>query len=156
VAASHPLRSAGELAGAIPALPAHIEAGNSTGSAIPLSHHRPPRLSTPAADKPESVQPWIAPMPPSSVPVRVHADWTADGVRIWLGLDAEGSKNAHVLASHLKGWLASQGVRALSITCNGKTLYERWTQPGEPVNPEPFEGAVAPDTPTPQSDKEQT
>lgn len=61
---------------------------------------------------------------PARPPVRVHADWSADGVRIWLGMDATTATAVQSITSQLQRWLAGQGVRALSIACNGHVLVE--------------------------------
>ena len=108
---------------------------SATSSVTAPVRHQSHRLAPRTPDEPEVAQFPIAGAPQPVPAVRVHADWSVEGVRIWLGMDAEGSRSAQVLTAHLQGWLASQGIRALSITCNGKTLYEHWTQPGEPVHP---------------------
>lgn len=68
-------------------------------------------------------------------PVRVHADWSEEGVRVWLGMDGAAAGSAGMLARQLHRWLGSQGIRTLSITCNGKCLSQRWSQPGGPALP---------------------
>jgi hypothetical protein len=68
-------------------------------------------------------------------PVRVHADWSEQGVRVWLGIDGAAAGSAPMLARQLQRWLGSQGIRTLSITCNGKCLSHRWSQPGGPALP---------------------
>jgi hypothetical protein len=60
-------------------------------------------------------------------PLRLHAEWSAQGVRIWLGADAQAGGAAPALAPQLVRWLAQQGVALLSLVCNGRTVY---TAPG--------------------------
>ena len=57
-------------------------------------------------------------------PVRLHADWSEDGVRLWLGMDASASSNLAGITAHLQRWMAAQGMRVLSISCNGQLLIE--------------------------------
>lgn len=59
------------------------------------------------------------PMPP----VRLHAEWAAHGVRLWLGSDARAGLDTARLAQQMQRWLAGQGLCLLSLVCNGKTLY---------------------------------
>ncbi len=61
-------------------------------------------------------------VPTPQAPIRVHADWTADGVRLWLGMDAGALDSLHPIAEQLRRWLVGQGHRLLSIHCNGRLL----------------------------------
>jgi len=56
-------------------------------------------------------------------PLRLHAEWSEQGVRIWLGADAQAGDSAPALAPQLVRWLAQQGVALLSLVCNGRTVY---------------------------------
>jgi hypothetical protein len=67
----------------------------------------------------------------SRAPVRVHADWSAEGVRIWLGIDASTASAVQSIANQLQRWLAAQGVRGLAIACNGRTIVEHWPDADE-------------------------
>jgi hypothetical protein len=55
-------------------------------------------------------------------PIRLHADWSDDGVRLWLGMRADLVVGIDSLTAQLQRWMAAQGVRVLSISCNGKQL----------------------------------
>ncbi len=55
-------------------------------------------------------------------PIRLHADWSTDGVRLWLGMDASMGAALQSVTTHLQRWLSAQGVRLLSISCNGRLV----------------------------------
>jgi len=57
-------------------------------------------------------------------PVRLHADWSAEGVRLWLGMDADVAGTLPSITLQLQRWLSAQGVRLLSISCNGRAVLE--------------------------------
>jgi hypothetical protein len=60
-------------------------------------------------------------------PVRVHAEWSDDGVRIWLGVDADaGALSARVesLSRELRRRLDASGARLLRIVFNGRVVWE--------------------------------
>jgi hypothetical protein len=61
-------------------------------------------------------------------PVRVHLDWSAQGVRIWLGVDQEQIPFVPGLARHLDAWLTASGVKLVNLVCNGRTIYPRFYQ----------------------------
>jgi hypothetical protein len=54
--------------------------------------------------------------------IRVHADWSAEGVRLWLGLDATVIDQMGAIAEQVRQWMRGQGVRMLSLACNGRLL----------------------------------
>ncbi len=54
--------------------------------------------------------------------LRMHAEWTDAGVRIWLGADAQSLPDVAALTSQLQHWLASQGTSLLGLVCNGRDL----------------------------------
>jgi len=66
-------------------------------------------------------------------PLRMHAEWTAAGVRLWIGVSLAGQPLASLLSSSLPGnnllgnslrrGLERNGVRLASLVCNGRTLY---------------------------------
>ena len=62
--------------------------------------------------------------PAASEPIRLHADWSADGVRLWLGMDASLAGTLPSITLQLQRWLSSQGVRVLSISCNGRVVLD--------------------------------
>jgi len=64
-------------------------------------------------------------------PLRWHAEWDEQGVRVWLGLDSAAGIDAPQLAQQVLQSLGGQGVRVLSLICNGKPLY------GTPRDPNP-------------------
>jgi hypothetical protein len=79
-----------------------------------------------AADEPPAQRPLADVDRPSAatqaVPrqaVRLHAEWTAAGVRLWLGMDAGAALPAAWLAQQLQRSLAASGCRLLNLTCNG-------------------------------------
>lgn len=64
-----------------------------------------------------------APLPLANrPPVRLHADWEAQGVRLWLGLDAGLLGQVEAIALQVRRWMSTQGVRVLSFSCNGKPV----------------------------------
>lgn len=72
-------------------------------------------------------------------PLRVHAEWQGDTVRLWLGLDASLAGDAEQLAAHVHGWLRQQGLRALSVVCNGQVLHDATaTRPDTDRRPTPL------------------
>ena len=57
-------------------------------------------------------------------PVRVHAEWSNAGVRLWLGMDADMLTQVDQISRELQKWLAREGIKVLSIACNGKPIIE--------------------------------
>jgi len=55
-------------------------------------------------------------------PIRVHAEWTEDGVRLWLGMDAGALSALDQITLQLQAWLGAQGLRLRSLSCNGQVL----------------------------------
>jgi hypothetical protein len=76
-----------------------------------------------ARDEPASAEP--------APPLRWHAEWDEQGVRVWLGLDSAAGIDAPELAQQVLQSLGEQGVRVRSLICNGKSLY------GTPRDPNP-------------------
>lgn len=70
---------------------------------------------------------WVPSQAPAS-PVRIHLDWSAQGVRIWLGVDHEQIPSVPELARHLDAWLTASGVKLVNLVCNGRTIYSRYFQ----------------------------
>lgn len=77
-------------------------------------------------------------------PIRLHADWHADGVRLWLGLNATLAGQQGAIALQLQQWLRQNDVRLLSLTCNGRpmplalsTTSAPHPQAAAPSHPEP-------------------
>ena len=55
--------------------------------------------------------------------LRVHAEWSDAGVRVWLGADAQGLAAVDAVTRQLQQWLGSQGTRLLGVVCNGKEVW---------------------------------
>ncbi|HEX7638415.1 MAG TPA: hypothetical protein VF457_08470 [Burkholderiaceae bacterium] len=66
-------------------------------------------------------------------PLRVHAEWSDAGVRVWLGADAQGQDQVAAATRQLQEWLSAQGTRLLSVVCNGRSV---WPVPGS-LRPSP-------------------
>jgi hypothetical protein len=82
--------------------------------------------AAPSAEIEEASAPAAAREEPSSEPappLRWHAEWDERGVRVWLGLDSAAGIDAPQLAQQVLQSLGEQGVRVLSLVCNGKALY---------------------------------
>lgn len=99
--------SALELAEEPPSEPSHGDAAPDTADAEPSPAAR--RSTAPQAAN-------------ENDPVRVHAEWSAAGVRVWLGAEAGALSAAHELAGQLQGWLANHGERLLGLICNGRAM----------------------------------
>lgn len=58
----------------------------------------------------------------ASGPLRLYAEWTPRGVRVWIGADhlAAGAQ----MLPLLQRWIASRGERLLSLVCNGRCEFE--------------------------------
>jgi len=69
---------------------------------------------------------WItsATLPGSHEPVRLHVQYEGETAKVWMGLD--GSHEAHLpqLASLVSECLQGQGLRVISVVCNGQTFSE--------------------------------
>jgi hypothetical protein len=121
-------------------------------AALDLAEASPPEVAhgdvvpdTDDAERPSAAQ--RSAVPPTTAanqadPVRVHAEWSAAGVRVWLGAEAGALGAAHELASQLQGWLANHGERLLGLICNGRTL-----APSRSASPLPSATEVDADTP---------
>ncbi|HSV34576.1 MAG TPA: hypothetical protein VLI46_03415 [Ramlibacter sp.] len=103
-------------------------------SALPMrADQRPSVLARPS---PASMTHRADGAPPAP-PIRVHADWSADGVRLWLGLDEPLQGQMAVIADQVRQWVRGQGTRLLSFTCNGRLLsgeHEPIPEPDEPAS----------------------
>ena len=56
-------------------------------------------------------------------PVRLYAEWSAEGVRIWVGMNAGQPLQLQQLALQMRQWLSRQGERLVALTCNGHTIW---------------------------------
>lgn len=107
--------------------------GNEPRSAPPLStavNHQQAPLFIRTADgshlQPQSIAAPRMAMTKGSTqhsPVRMHAQWNGNEVSIWLGIDANQSAQATQLIETLHTWLQSQGLRPVTIVCNGQLAY---------------------------------
>ena len=99
-------------------------------AAAPSSGAATPRAADEPEDDAATVADTDAPNPPErgagakteQSPLRLHAEWTDDGVRVWLGADAQGLPDVAALATQLQRWLAGQGLSLLGLVCNGRDL----------------------------------
>ena len=60
--------------------------------------------------------------------LRMHAEWTDAGVRVWLGADAQSLPDVAALTTQLQRWLAGQGMSLLGLVCNGRNVLDPSTQ----------------------------
>jgi hypothetical protein len=109
------VRAAGELAWA------GLPPGNET-----LARTAPEEASE--APRPARERPLGAAVLQRREPVRWHAEWTSDGLRLWLGADHDSSLALPHLTAlvlrELEPWLDARGARLLSLVCNGQTVWE--------------------------------
>lgn len=57
-------------------------------------------------------------------PLRLYAEWSDQGVRLWLGANANYSLPLDQLAQQVQQWLANHGERLLSLVCNGRAYWQ--------------------------------
>lgn len=59
-------------------------------------------------------------------PIRSHVEWTAEGVRLWLGVDARAELPLEMLVGslvrELRRLAAARGIRVLGLYCNGREV----------------------------------
>lgn len=55
-------------------------------------------------------------------PVRIYAQWTPEGVHVWLALDAGVLAHQDAIAQQVRRWVLAQGARVLSLYCNARLL----------------------------------
>lgn len=56
-------------------------------------------------------------------PLRVHAQWSADGVSVWLGCDAGALPALDEFIAQLQRTLAARGERLARVVCNGREVW---------------------------------
>lgn len=60
--------------------------------------------------------------------IRSHAEWAEDGLRLWLGIDADPAYTQQALTrevvQELRRWLERGGLRLVSVVCNGQTAFD--------------------------------
>ena len=59
--------------------------------------------------------------------MRLHAEWSAEGVRLWLGLDANLHAQLGAIAEQVRRCMFAQGVRIVEFSCNGRPLAGTFT-----------------------------
>jgi hypothetical protein len=55
-------------------------------------------------------------------PVRLYAEWSDQGVSVWLGADANQESQVSSLVNQVQQWLAGQGERLRAVVCNGRVV----------------------------------
>ncbi|MBA2673389.1 MAG: hypothetical protein H0U68_06855, partial [Ramlibacter sp.] len=118
VPAAHPDLRVGSERALPPALPQRIAPAQSGSSTLEAPTAATASSAAPGAgrlDRPNST-----PSPPA--PIRLHAQWTADGVHLWLALDAGVLAQMGPIVEQLRQWLKLQGVPLLSLVCNGQPV----------------------------------
>lgn len=63
-------------------------------------------------------------------PLRVHAEWSDNGVRVWMGADLQGLAAVGAVTRQLQQWLGRQGVRLLGVVCNGQEIWSSASEGG--------------------------
>jgi hypothetical protein len=60
--------------------------------------------------------------------VRLHAEWSEQGLSLWLGVDQDCGVPLEQLTGallvELHRWLADRGGRLLELVCNGKIIWK--------------------------------
>ncbi|RYF35468.1 MAG: hypothetical protein EOO21_03970 [Comamonadaceae bacterium] len=64
----------------------------------------------------------------------MHAEWSAEGVSLWLALDANVLDRMQVIAQVVRQWVKGQGVKLISLSCNGRPLPIDESATPEPTN----------------------
>lgn len=80
-------------------------------------------------------------------PTRLYAEWSSQGVSLWLGTDAATADTAVALAGALRRWMAGRGERLQSLVCNGQTVFQ--AQPDETSSlgaSAPMSAVISPDS----------
>lgn len=78
--------------------------------------------STPARPSPPAQSGSRAAREASASGIRVSAQWAADGVRIWIGIDRDADLPPATLHEGICNWLAQRGVRLAGLVCNGRAI----------------------------------
>ena len=110
------------MAGSVPVAP-------TTGTAVPIG--TPPQ-GGPQVSVVDSARPENADLPEAGCeragawrePIRLHADWSAEGVRLWLGMDASQVASLHSITVQIQRWLSTHGLKLLTISCNGRIVVD--------------------------------
>jgi len=77
--------------------------------------------------------------------IRLHADWAAEGVRLWLGLDSSVLGHMAAIVDQVRQCMRGQGVRLLSLACNGQLVEDDAATTSD--NKETMSGPTTPSEP---------
>lgn len=77
-----------------------------------------------------AASPWRTERTPAPA-IRLHADWSAEGVRLWLGLDSNVQGHMTAILDQVRQCMRAQGVRVLSLACNGQVVEDEAGVPTE-------------------------
>ena len=99
----------------------------SAPAAVRVAGAAPQFADASKADEPAPSAPAGPPSRPAAAsderePLRVHAQWSDDGVHLWLGADVGGLAAVSAVTSQLQQALAAQGTRLLRVICNGRDI----------------------------------
>ncbi len=62
------------------------------------------------------------PAPNFAPPIRLHAEWCAQGVRLWLALDTSTLGLMQAITDQVRQWMKERGVHLLAMSCNGRLI----------------------------------
>jgi len=133
--------------GTVGRAPGFLPASNSDASVVSNSTHSAEMNGTQRTDEHEPLS--SRPNSPkagqqtSASPIRLHADWSEDGVRLWLGLDASCATDLPSITAHLQRWMSAQDVRLLSVVCNGRLVTNMEAQVDEDQLDSVLQGSAA-------------
>lgn len=121
---------AGQQAGGEPRSASELQRfrWNAASSSWLADAAQPLKLPAPATDKPAAAAatrtqaPFATEPQAPQPPVRLHAEWTADGVRLWLALDATVQHQLAAITQQVRRWMFAQGVQVIEFSCNGRPL----------------------------------
>ncbi|MBC7603857.1 MAG: hypothetical protein H7255_14515, partial [Ramlibacter sp.] len=102
-------------------LPLQPEATNEAGMAAFTNASARTRSAASGATSALSSAPASTPNP-DPAPIRLHADWSEEGIRIWLGMHSKLLPHLEAITAHLQRWIAAQGLKMLSLSCNGQDV----------------------------------
>jgi hypothetical protein len=101
---------------------------------LSLQPNAPPQRTAGPANRPLKV-PQMLEADAAAEPIRVHADWSEDGVRVWLGMNAGALDSLEQITTGVQAWLNAQGLRLRSLSCNGQLLSQEPVPPGASDDP---------------------
>ncbi len=79
-----------------------------------------------------SASQWVGSRTVQQAATRLHANWTLDGLALWIGMDGTAQQvnaQAAVVVNTLQRTLRSQGHRLSRVVCNGSVVYDAVTVP---------------------------